>query len=227
MDIKLLTAAAAAALTLAVSAPVSAATYLFDSVGDQFVIDFNGFNTTNGAIPGLSAEVTYTLTGFSGNSATFSYIVDNTSTAPVTSSRISTFGFNVDPNFTSVGTVTGAVFPGVSNGNLPDALPNVEFCLTAGPNCTGGGGGGVNLADPNAVGTFVLNFAAQPASVTFSDVYVRYQSINAPGIEGGSGVGIPTNGVVPEPATWAMMLTGFFGMGSVLRAQRRRRAIAA
>jgi hypothetical protein len=30
---------------------------------------------------------------------------------------------------------------------------------------------------------------------------------------------------VPEPATWAMMLTGFFGMGSMLR--RRRAALAA
>jgi hypothetical protein len=31
-------------------------------------------------------------------------------------------------------------------------------------------------------------------------------------------------GGVPEPATWAMMLTGFFGLGSVLR--RRRAALA-
>jgi hypothetical protein len=31
---------------------------------------------------------------------------------------------------------------------------------------------------------------------------------------------------VPEPATWAMMLTGFFGMGSMLRANRRKLAAA-
>ncbi|MGZ6016329.1 MAG: PEPxxWA-CTERM sorting domain-containing protein, partial [Phenylobacterium sp.] len=31
-------------------------------------------------------------------------------------------------------------------------------------------------------------------------------------------------GGVPEPATWAMMLTGFFGLGSMLR--RRRAALA-
>lgn len=40
-------------------------------------------------------------------------------------------------------------------------------------------------------------------------------------------IGWPVAGV-PEPATWAMMLTGFFGMGSVLRRQRKARlAVAA
>jgi hypothetical protein len=41
------------------------------------------------------------------------------------------------------------------------------------------------------------------------------------------GIGWPLPGV-PEPTTWAMMLTGFFGMGSVLRRQRKvRGAVAA
>jgi len=219
-------AMAAAALTILVSAPASAATYLFDSVGDQYVINFNGFfDTTN--VPGLTAQVTYTLTGLSGNTATFAYIVDNTSSAPVTASRISTFGFNIDPNFQSVGTVTGAVYPNVSSGNIPNALPNVEFCLTAGPNCSGGASGGVGISDPNATGTFQFNFAAAPTTITLSDLYVRYQSIDAPSlnINGGSATGIPV-GVVPEPATWAMMLAGFFGMGALLRSQRRRRLVA-
>jgi hypothetical protein len=33
-------------------------------------------------------------------------------------------------------------------------------------------------------------------------------------------------GSVPEPAAWALMLTGFFGAGAVLRASRRRTAVA-
>jgi hypothetical protein len=31
---------------------------------------------------------------------------------------------------------------------------------------------------------------------------------------------------VPEPASWALMLTGFFGLGATLRAARRRTAVA-
>ena len=34
-------------------------------------------------------------------------------------------------------------------------------------------------------------------------------------------------GVVPEPASWAMMITGFFGLGTVLRASRKRQQVAA
>jgi hypothetical protein len=41
---------------------------------------------------------------------------------------------------------------------------------------------------------------------------------------GAIATGFATNGGpgIPEPATWAMMLVGFFGMGSILRMQRRR-----
>jgi hypothetical protein len=34
-------------------------------------------------------------------------------------------------------------------------------------------------------------------------------------------------GVVPEPATWAMMLLGFFGLGAVLRSSRRQQLLGA
>lgn len=38
--------------------------------------------------------------------------------------------------------------------------------------------------------------------------------------------GEPIGGVVPEPSTWAMMLLGFFGLGSMLRRGRRETALA-
>ena len=32
--------------------------------------------------------------------------------------------------------------------------------------------------------------------------------------------GVAPGGAVPEPATWAMMLMGFFGLGAALRGRR-------
>jgi hypothetical protein len=46
------------------------------------------------------------------------------------------------------------------------------------------------------------------------------------GITGGS-FQLTSVAAVPEPATWAMMLVGFFGIGATLRHQRRRRPILA
>ena len=43
---------------------------------------------------------------------------------------------------------------------------------------------------------------------------------------GGTILPPPDNGGIPEPATWAMMLTGFFGVGATMRARRRRVALA-
>ena len=42
----------------------------------------------------------------------------------------------------------------------------------------------------------------------------------------GSGAGAIELGAVPEPATWAMMLAGFGGLGAVLRRARRKLATA-
>lgn len=41
------------------------------------------------------------------------------------------------------------------------------------------------------------------------------------------GVSLSSGGAVPEPAAWALMLTGFMGAGAALRANRRRVAVAA
>ncbi len=44
---------------------------------------------------------------------------------------------------------------------------------------------------------------------------------------GSSAVLYQTGGVVPEPATWAMMIIGFGAAGSMLRSNRRKMALAA
>lgn len=209
--------AALAALALS-PGTASAATYIFTNVGDSYTLDFNGMEN-NVDIPGLSGSITYTLTAINGFNYDFGFTVSNTSTAPVTASRISTFGFNTTPDFVSASILSGSVFTNVSSGNVPGGLPNVEFCATAGPNCSGGGGGGVTIGNSNS-GLFRLTFGSAPGTVEFTNNYDRYQAITAPGISGGSAVGVPTTSPVPEPASWMMMLAGFTACG--ITARRRK-----
>jgi hypothetical protein len=47
--------------------------------------------------------------------------------------------------------------------------------------------------------------------------------VAAPGVHGGNGLVTINFLGVPEPATWAMLILGFFGLGTLLR--RRRAAL--
>lgn len=187
-------------------------------IGLAQTVDFNGRDPA--VIAGLTSEVTYTLSsiGNSGKTWVFSYSVQNNSSAPVSTSRVSGFGFNTDPNVVSKSS-TG-VYTHTASGNVP-ILGTREVCIT-GNNCAGGAGVGVTKGN-TGVGTFSLTFATAPTLLKLSDLYVRYQSINTNRIQGGSAVGeaqTPTAGV-PEPATWAMMIAGFGLVGASLRRRRR------
>lgn len=64
--------------------------------------------------------------------------------------------------------------------------------------------------DANVNDTYQVNLVGTNAGGTHTDtIFVRL------------GAGVPTQfGAVPEPATWAMMLLGFAGIGTVLRRKR-------
>lgn len=164
-------------------------------IGQSGVVNYNGVVEGN-AQAGLSASITYTLqsVNLATNTWTFGYGVDNTSSAPITSSRVSTFGFNTTPDITGAGIVGGTVFTGISSGNVPQ-LGSVEFCLTAGANCAGGGGTGVLPGDGVVSGIFFLDFAGSATPLTqiaFTDLFVRYQSIvGSPFGTSGTGFGGP------------------------------------
>lgn len=112
-------------------------------------------------------------------------------------------------------------------------------------NCGGAGGPTSNYIDPTELGTFTGDlFAGQSYTITLDgnpNVYWNGPSGNYSGavsgqfnwqITGGdvtAGAGelnIAANSsigaAVPEPASWALMLVGFGGMGGVLRSIRRR-----
>lgn len=206
--------ASPALAAITVSGTGSGTTASIDStttVGDSFTINLDG--EANGVvIPGLSSSVTLTFEGTNGTSYLFDYLVNNTST---TASRVTVFGFNTDPNIT--GASSTGVFPTISSGQM--ASFNLEVCLDSGntSNCNSSTGGAGVANGTSAGGTLTLDFAELPSTLQLSNFLDRYQGVGTNGI---SAEGHPV-GSVPEPATWAMMLLGFGGIGAAMRRRRK------
>lgn len=224
--------AAGAALALAAPAHADSITLGSGDIGTSFSLNYNGYSGGT-AIDGLSGSTTFKLTGVSGNDYSFDYSVANTSTSPVTGSRLSSFAFNTDPNITSA-TSTGAFSYTTLSSTYPNGIGTVDVCFkdASTGSCAGGGSGGLLLGESGA-GSFTLSFAAPVSALTLSDFYVRYQSISGvPGISSASGSGTMTSTSggstggstggtpVPEPG-----MLGLFGAGLIgLALARRNRA---
>ncbi len=218
---------AASSLLLA-AAPASAVT--FTSAGQYAILTFGGQVASTG-VPNLTSTLKLTFNGFDmGGNATLAYEMDNTSSAPI-DSRVSAFGFDVLGAYVHVGnsSATGE-YDSAASGNVPEGFGFVELCFTAGSNCAGGGNGGIFSADPVATGNLVIAFSGgSPASLMLDRLFVRYQSISGTPL-GTSGIGsqpitsFVDPGLVPEPATWTMLIAGFGLVGVALR--RKPRGIA-
>lgn len=217
---------AAAALPL-VSTPV---TLFGGDIGSSFSFVYNGYiNETLQS--GLSARTTFRLSSVSADSKTWRFTIDelaNTSSGPITGSRVSLFAFNVDPDVAST-SATGTFRRLGYDATVPQFGGSNPFdvCFRAGgggTGCSGGGGGGVTLGNSISSGSFVLTFAEAVNSLKLNNFVVRYQSIAGSNL-GSSGVGTASYfEPVPEPGTWMMMIAGFGLAGTVAR---RRRALQA
>lgn len=125
---------------------------------------------------------------------------------------------SVDPNFVATvqNTTPGLILPPGSVDN--PAVPNLVFTWI-GPNFHASGG---PFADFNFAFKALSKYKALALSV-FSAVAVKNNGIGP----GGTGTLTLNTGfitvpaAVPEPGTWALMISGFGLMGAVLRRRRR------
>lgn len=228
------TAVAGVALGLMSFSAASAATVLNWSSTDTgvgYTQNFNGFVGSPGSptvISGLTSQITYTLNsvGNGGKTWTLAYNIANTSSAPTTASRISSFGFDVTGSNPSSASSTGAYkYADAPGGNIPNGIGTVDVCFTAVSQgtCTGNGGG--LTYGQSGSGTLTLTFSSGRSTLELTDLYTRYQAVSPSSISD-SASGVPVS-AVPEPATWAMMIIGFGAVGSIVRTSRRRTAFSA
>ena len=230
--------AMAAAIVAGAASSASAVTTLMWSstadVGKTQTVSFDGqygasVNKKTVATPlaGLSSTLALTLTKVSGKDWTFDYAVDNTSLAPVVASKVSVFGFD------SLGKISGGSSTGAfgksGSGSVPLLGQTAEICFRfSGSDCTGGNSG-LAIDDAVSTGSLTLRFEKATPLANLSNFFVRYAAVtnadksinNVNGTSGDAMLMTDNVDSVPEPASWAMMITGF---GLIGGAMRRRRA---
>lgn len=178
--------------------------------GQSTTINFGGPAGTT-----ASASLFLTLTGENTTNGTFDFSYNFNNTNPSVSNLVN-FGFDTSP--TLLGVAATGLNPQMTFFLNPNGVLNVNAC--AGPagnnHCPDASG----QAD-NFQGTFELTFAGGTSSINLTDFVDRYASLSQ--LNNTSGEGFPTNNTpLPEPATWAMMLLGFGGIGFAARRRRQR-----
>jgi hypothetical protein len=165
----------------------------------------------------LTGTGVITIGGFNSSSLTVAVTLNNTSTP--TSDRLTAFGFGIDPNATSV-TFADAADAGMINASLSQipSLSTVEVCAFGGPNCSGGGNGGIL---GGASDSFQLVLAGTwGSSVNIDPIGFKYQT-GVGSFEFTTDRPPPPPTTVPEPSMWALFSAGLVLL-ALGRLRRRR-----
>lgn len=200
-----------------------------DDIGSSFSLTYDGSSDGN-TIGELTSDIMFTLTGTTGDSYTFDYLVANTTSGDLTS-NVSGFAFNTDPDISGASS-TGDYSFNVIDSKYPNGIGSVDVCFkSADSNSCAGNGGGVSEGSTGS-GSFTLNFDQIVESISLSDFLIRYQGITGAGnVTSATGTGTVTSSTgtstssggtpVPEPGMLGLFGAGLIGLG-LMRNRRRR-----
>lgn len=214
-----LTALTAALLTVGAA---SHAVTISASTNNPYNFSWNQAGGTSGSLKGTGS---LTISGFNSTQLSITVTLNNTST--VASDRLTSFGFGIDPNATGVN-FSDANDGGMINAGLVSQLTGnlkaVEICSWGGPNCSGGGNGGINGGGSD---TFTLLLAGNwGASVNIDPIGFKYQT-NVGSYEFTTSSGVTTSGKTPEPHSTALVGMGLLALGLGFVRRRKQAATSA
>ncbi|RAK67497.1 cistern family PEP-CTERM protein [Phenylobacterium kunshanense] len=160
----------------------------------------DAYQNGNEVLPGLASTVLYRLTEVkdAGKTWQFEYLVENASVDPVTESRVTAIGFDVNQTLKSVSLAPGGEYRTVGRGDF-DPVNNYlidddfDVCFTtkgsfygsptnSSSNCDPGSNAGPELGESGS-GMFTLKFYSSKSTVGFRNPFVAYDGIefNDPG----------------------------------------------
>jgi len=175
-------AAAAGIVAFACSTTANALSMTFDSGGDALITHYVfSIDSAN-----VDVTVTYSLISITSTTAKFNVSMSNDSTG-TGQNRLVSFGVDTtEPDLTGASTTNSSPTAGEWDADVTENFPgfgSVMLCSFAGPNCSGGGNGGIAQggADESFVLTLTGAFGASP-SLTFNSPFPgKFQSVGVAG----------------------------------------------
>ena len=183
-----------------------ASAFFIDNAGDSLNFSWSyaggGYNLTGAG--------TMTATALSTGSLTLQISLTNNTVAPsANNARLTAFGLGIDPD------ATGVIFTDASDGGMINAsldkipsLKTIEVCVFGGPNCSGGGNGGIFASGASDMFSLIIT-GAFANGATIDPLGYKYQTNH-----GSFEFSCPTTGTsgqcndppsVPEPGSLALL----------------------